>query len=231
MSVAFFRFVRRLCLLGAAVFFAGSFPRALSAGGLEWTHTIIEATATFEQTDVKAAFVFRNASDRPVTITSVNSSCDCTTAELAKKTYAPGESGRIDVMFEIGDYSGDHDAHIMVSTDIPSLPPTDLILRTHLPEYIRILPRKVIWTTGSDASEKTIRCVAAANRSVSIAEANSSEADFSVRVEVLKDGRDYLLHILPKSTARHLAATIQMQVVIAGVGTHTVNAYAYVTGP
>jgi hypothetical protein len=226
-----FLFIRRFSWFGATLGFAAGIAPALTAAGLEWAQPVIETNAAFEQTDVKASFAFHNASDRRVTITSVNATCDCTTAELEKKTYAPGEKGRIDVMFEIGDYSGEHDTHILVSTDIPSEPPSDLVLRVHIPEYLRVLPRKAIWSVGADASEKTITCTAATAQSVKMIEVNSSDPDLVARIEERKAGRDYVLHLQPRSTARQLAATIQMSVAIEGVGTRTFNAYGYVTGP
>ncbi len=50
---------------------------------------------------VERGFRFVNQSDRDVTITSIQSSCGCTTVKLIQRTYAPGEAGQIDVSFEI----------------------------------------------------------------------------------------------------------------------------------
>jgi len=52
------------------------------------------------------AFVFRNTSDQPVIIAALRTPCDCTTATVAKQIYAPGEEGRIDVVFEFADRTG-----------------------------------------------------------------------------------------------------------------------------
>lgn len=220
------RGVLRLAALLAA------FPAVAAArGALEWQEKTIELATTFKQEDVKAAFVFRNTGDQPVTITSVNSNCDCTTAELEKKTYAPGEGGRITVMFEVGDYMGLHDAHILVTTDTPSAPPADLILRIHIPEYLRLEPHMAIWPVHGAASQKDLVCVASAQESVRVLEAHSSDSSVAVRVETIEAGRKYVIHLLPASTADHIVATIQLRVAIDGVGTRIVNAYAYVTGP
>ncbi len=51
-------------------------------------------------------FEFKNTSNRAVTITGLDTSCSCTLAELEKRIYAPGESGRVHVMFEVGDQTG-----------------------------------------------------------------------------------------------------------------------------
>jgi hypothetical protein len=206
--------------------------RAASAyAGIEWQQKTIEAAAGFNQQDVKAGFVFRNTGDRPVTITSVNSNCDCTTAELEKKTYAPGESGRINVMFEIGDYTGQHDAHILVTTDTPSVPPTDLVLRVGIPEYLRLEPRITQWRVGGDAAAKTIVCTALEKQSIDVTEVQSTDPSMITHIEALERGRKYAIHLQPTSTANYVVATIQLRVAIAGVGTRIVQAYAYVKGP
>jgi hypothetical protein len=204
---------------------------ASAAGMLEWRQKTVEVATTFKQQDVKSAFIFRNTGDAPVTITSVNSNCDCTTAELEKKTYAPGEGGQINVMFEIGDYMGSHDSHILVTTDTPSAPTSDLILRVQIPEYLRLEPHMAIWHIRGEAQEKTLVCSAVAAESVWLTEAHSSDAAVSTRVETVTPGRKYLVHIRPSSTDTHIVATIQMQVAVDGIGTRVVNAYAYVTGP
>jgi hypothetical protein len=210
---------------------AFAWPALVAQGAIEWPQKTIELSTSFKQQDVKAGFVFRNTGDRPVTITSVNSNCDCTTAELEKKTYAPGEEGKINVMFEIGDYMGIHDAHILVTTDTPSVPPTDLILRVHIPEYLKLEPHMAVWHIRGEPEEKTLVCAAVAHESVWLTEAHSSESTIAARIETIEAGRKYLVHLRPASTANHVVATIQMRVDVEGVGTRILNAYAYVTGP
>jgi hypothetical protein len=217
-----------LTLALAAAF---GWPSLAARGVIEWQQKTIELSTAFKQQDVKAGFVFRNTGDRPVTITSVNSNCDCTTAELDKKTYAPGEGGKINVMFEIGDYMGIHDAHILVTTDTPSMPPADLILRVHIPEYLRLEPHMAVWHIAAEPDEKTLVCAAVAHESVWLTEAHSSDVGVTARIETVEPGRKYLVHLRPASTATHVVATIQMRVDVEGVGTRILNAYAYVTGP
>lgn len=44
-------------------------------------------------------FVFRNVSDKPVTISNVRTSCGCTAAKLYDRTIAPGKEGKISLTF------------------------------------------------------------------------------------------------------------------------------------
>ena len=63
---------------------------------LTWDTRVVEHTAALGEENVKLAFAFANTTARTVTITDVETSCGCTAATLAKKTYAPGERGRLD---------------------------------------------------------------------------------------------------------------------------------------
>ncbi|MBC7367022.1 MAG: DUF1573 domain-containing protein [Undibacterium sp.] len=58
-----------------------------------------------------ASYGFRNDASAPVMITQAVPSCDCTTVELTKKTYAPGESGVLVARFDPTGRSGDGEPH------------------------------------------------------------------------------------------------------------------------
>ena len=79
-----------------------SLTSVFCADSLLFTVPIQEVSASAEATDVHAAYAFTNASDHAVTISEIKTSCGCTTAELEKRTYKTGESGTIDVIFDIG---------------------------------------------------------------------------------------------------------------------------------
>src|SRR5690348_3347781 len=87
-----------LLLISAAFSVAGLF----GAEPLQWDHRAIEMNAEPHEL-VKAAFRFTNVSAKPVTFQSVEPSCDCTTARLKKNTFAPGEQGQIDILYDVGD--------------------------------------------------------------------------------------------------------------------------------
>lgn len=53
-----------------------------------------------------ALFHFKNTGNSPLVIKAVKPGCGCTTAELKKKNYAPGESGTIKIVFNSRDYNG-----------------------------------------------------------------------------------------------------------------------------
>lgn len=106
---------------------------AQASAGLEWERTSIEVAAQPGQKVVHVAFPFRNAGDKVVTITSVETSCRCTSADTAKKSYAPGEKDVVSVDFTVGGQMGVVDKSVTVSTDGPELNPFILSLRVSIP--------------------------------------------------------------------------------------------------
>ena len=83
---------------------------------IEWAKRSVELRPKPDEAQVVATFPFTNAGTEPVTITSLRTSCDCTTASLAKHTYAPGEGGSITATFTVGGRTGPQTKTILVQT-------------------------------------------------------------------------------------------------------------------
>lgn len=90
---------------------------APSHAALTWQSNAHTYAAKAADTRVSHAFTFTNDSDEPVTIDSVKTSCGCTTAKLAKRTYSPGETGTIQATFDFGPRTGKQVKTITVKTD------------------------------------------------------------------------------------------------------------------
>jgi len=104
-----------------AIAFGLTFAAALPAlADLEWETQRINHTASIADDKAEVAFKFTNTGDKPVTIESVRTSCGCTTAELDKKTYAPGGSGKVTTTFAFGDRTGTQHKRITIRTSTPA---------------------------------------------------------------------------------------------------------------
>ena len=106
----------------------------LNAGALTWdgkgriSVEIIEG----RQKKVKVGFPFKNGGDRPVTITSVKTDCECVTAGLSEKTCSVGRKAMVIVLFDVAGLTGLQEKYITVTTDEPNQPPTKLLLRVNI---------------------------------------------------------------------------------------------------
>lgn len=68
---------------------------------------------------VSVEFDFVNSSDRTIRITNIRASCGCTVPTLEKRTYAPGERGTIEAVFNSTGRPGQQTSTIAVETDNP----------------------------------------------------------------------------------------------------------------
>src|SRR6478609_5487208 len=115
---------------------------AAPAIALEWKtqHLSIQA-APLQRTTV-TTFEFTNTSDRTVTITSVDTSCDCLEATPSAKTFAPGAQGSINAHFNLTGAAGKLQRTIIVGTD-EGTPAIALTVELNVPEVATLTPRAV----------------------------------------------------------------------------------------
>ena len=69
---------------------------------LDWESLDNEVVAESGAKEVRATFVFRNNGDYTVNIGDIVPGCGCTTVEFEDKAIAPGESGEVTAIFNIG---------------------------------------------------------------------------------------------------------------------------------
>jgi hypothetical protein len=77
---------------------------------------------------VDISFEFENTGSDVLTIKNIAPSCGCTTAELKKKEYKPGEKGAIVARFNTSGYNGRVVKTITVTSNDPDSPETRLTL-------------------------------------------------------------------------------------------------------
>jgi hypothetical protein len=203
----------------------------LDASSLMWGKDRISTEVIGgEQTEVKAAFPFKNTGDRPVTITGAQPSCGCTTAVPDKKTYAPGESGEIAVVFHPADRTGLQEKTITVTTDEPNQLPKELVFEINIKEYLTVEPRLLPWKLGAEPSEKLT--VISALPSHPIAEVTAQgvlAGTCETRIETVEKGQKYNLYVKPVSTAKVLITDVIVQAKFANNTERKTQVYVYVS--
>lgn len=215
--------------LGLGLLLGGVAAAAARAAGLTWISDSLYATAGPEQAAVHLEFPFVNRSDRAITITSVTPGCGCTNAFSDRSTYAPGDAGTVQAIFTVGDRTGLQDKVIAVRTDAPGEEePKELSLHIRVAAYLSFAPHAVFWKIGEAPVEKTILCSAEQANAITLAAANPDDAAIIARIETLKPGRRYRLHLRPTSTARSLSVPVRLHFEIAGAKPRIFDAFAYV---
>lgn len=80
-------FIIRLCIF--------SLLATSCRGALEWENLQVTESAWAGDKKAVAVYRFRNSGASPITLSSIQTSCGCTTVEIAKRTYDAGESGEL----------------------------------------------------------------------------------------------------------------------------------------
>lgn len=171
----------------------------LPAPGLEWRtrHQTLKAAPL--QKAAETIFEFTNTLDRPVRITGIDSSCDCLEATANAREIAPGATGRIHAKFTLGDRFGVYGRTIVVSTDEGG-PPVALTVELDVPEAASLTPRSLEWKLGAKPTEQSVDIVVAEGISLTLARVKATSDRFTPRLETIRQGRHFRLHVTPVDT-------------------------------
>lgn len=107
-----------------------------SPAQLQWDTPEIEVTAKPTDTKITREFTFQNKGEATITILSIQTSCDCTSAKVESKTYTPGERGKLLVTFTVGAAKGAVEKNILVKTNSPRKFLHCLTLKVKIPPRI-----------------------------------------------------------------------------------------------
>jgi len=189
---------------------------------------LIELVAGSGEKEVRAQYHFRNASNAPITITSVTTDCGCTTAEPGKKSYGPAEAGDIDVVFSLGERTGVIERMITVKTDEPDAPPVELRLRVDIKALFSIEPPVVWWEVDEKPEPKPIVVTSQSPRPIRVVTAKPADPNISAKIEMIEAGKKYRILLEPLRTTIGGSILIELQIDVTGAPSQTVHAYALI---
>jgi hypothetical protein len=186
------------------------FLTRLAMGGLSWSSTKIEGSATAGQETFEAVFTFKNTGDKPVRLISIKPSCGCTTATAEKIAYAPGESGEIKAQVDLRGRTGRQEKIIAVTTDDTPNAPVMLTLDLNIPSVVDVLPRLLVWSRGSKAEPKEVTITAGGTVEIRLDRVKCENPQFIVEQLTDRPGVRYRLRITPRSTDSPMSTFIQL---------------------
>lgn len=143
------------------------------------------------------SFPFRNAGTQPLTIERVEVSCGCTTADLEKRTYAPGEKGDLTIIFDLNGLAGKQDKTVQVYHDRG--PMIMLTINALLAEAPTVAPTFLTWKVGAAAEEQVAVVTLPTGIGEEITEVTTSSKD--VTTTLYPRDHDYAIGVKPVSTA------------------------------
>jgi len=168
--------------------------------GLAWEDTTVTIDTHGSPETRSTEFRFRNASDRPVRIRGVKSSCGCTVVKPDKVVYAPGESGVLPVSHKPKPGSAPRRYRITVSTDEAEGRNHDLsLVVVSEPRLIAEGRRMLVWEKGEARAPKEITLRNKVGDALRL-RGVSVEGDIA-RAELIGAGETRILRVTPKEGA------------------------------
>jgi len=192
--------LRALCFLALA---APAFAQ------LVWEKPWQEFHASPDEKQVVTNFAFRNTGTAPVTIKSVRNGCGCISTDLAKKTYAPGESGAVVAKFTFGSRRGGYRKLITITTSDGTKQELNFVV--YINEPLAFSKSLLWWRAGQPAAPQEVVLTPAAGMPVRVLGVTCSNPRFAVRLEAGNEGAGYRIVVQPADTAQRDSAELTVQ--------------------
>jgi Protein of unknown function (DUF1573) len=197
------------------------FLTALPAADLVFDQESLIITPKTGEDRAIVAFPFRNAGTQALTIGKLEASCGCTTVELEKRTYQPGEKGEVSVIFDLNGLAGLQEKSIQVFYDRG--PMILLHLKALMAEAPTVAPTFLTWKVGAAATEQVAVITMPKGVIEHVTEITSSSPAITGKI-FPRDDDTYAIAVTPTST---LEATNVMLTVRTDLG-RTLRVFASV---
>jgi hypothetical protein len=173
----------------------------LHAARLDFAQTLQEIHAPADVDKVTADFEFTNRSGKPVRVVRYDAACSCMAVTIrdSKLTYAPGESGVIRAVFEMGNFTGKVDklVALWLDDDPADKPSVSLTVRVHIPVLVSLEPKTLQWELNGNAAPQSIRITMNETTPIRVTHVQCSSPAFKSELKTLKEGKSYELVVTP----------------------------------
>jgi hypothetical protein len=149
-------------------------------------------------TEVKHEFVFTNMGNQTLEVTSVKTSCGCTTAGDWDKKVDPGQTGKIPVQFNSSGYGGAVRKSVFVACNDPTRENVTLNLQGTIWKAFDLSPPFAVFNLkpeGQSNENLTIKITSNADEPVSVSHPACPNPAFQTELTTVKEGKEYELHI------------------------------------
>ncbi len=192
---------------------------------LQWETTTIARVVHPLQVEDHIEFRFINDGEEPVEILSLRSTCGCLSPSMSTNRIASGESGVLNVKFNLRDRSGPQRKGVAVrSSDVPKRP-TILYIETNIAEAYKLSEKRLAWLFAPKADgqgrtvtarnyryePKTCRLVNRLSEPIRLISVSSSSEKFIAELKTVREGFEYNVMVYPVDSATAGLAVITVQ--------------------
>lgn len=181
---------------------------SLAHAGLTWEQTRLEHEAPLMEQAYHARFNFTNTSGQTIQIVDIQSTCGCTAAEMAKRSYAPGESGTVEATFTYGTRTGAQHKAVTVVTDDGNRHTLDI--HVAIPVLANLSPRVVQWRQGSSPQTQTLELTINPEADVNVSMILCNDPQMQITTRPGENGVTYI-DVTPLTTESARRSVIQVR--------------------
>ncbi|MFC7338921.1 DUF1573 domain-containing protein [Haloferula chungangensis] len=185
------------------------------AGELTFETKLEEVEVPLDGRRVTADFKFENKSDEDVAIAKYNATCSCMTVQVkgGKLSYAPGESGVIRGVFDMGNFSGtvDKAVQIWLDGDPEDAPSVTLTTRIHIPVLVDVEPKTLRWDVGGEMTSQTITVTMMHDEPIKVTSVSCQNPNFKIKQKTVEEGKKYELEVTPTDTSSQSIGLISIE--------------------
>ncbi|MDP6359271.1 MAG: DUF1573 domain-containing protein [Planctomycetota bacterium] len=181
-----------------------------ASGQLQFQRNELEFWPSYQESSVMGRFSFANVGDYPVTVTRVETVCNCTVTRMAKKMYEPGEGGEIFATLAFQGRQGTMQRPVFVHTDDRSKKKITLNLKAHIPLLAEVKPLAVFWRRGEQRTPKTMRIKFVTESPTRLIRVDKKSDAVSTKIKEIKKGREYEVVVTPSSTSKKFKSSLTL---------------------
>ena len=178
-------------------------PHIKRRGSLQFEEDAIRMVGNGSEKQIQATFIFTNRGEYPVIIEDIVTSCGCTTADLDKRMYKPGESGEIAAIYKPGKYEGIKRNRIIVQTNDAEKRRYFLNFEIEIPRMLELSPRILYWRPEEIGKTKKINILVKSESPITIEDLKLRNKGFLVKLKTIEAGRHYEILVTPDPEKRN----------------------------
>lgn len=205
----------------------------LAHAQLAWKSTVLEFQPELGTEKVEGSYQFTNTGDAPITILRIKPSCGCTTVDLAKTVYQPGEQGSIAASMTIDKRGGTRSKTIMVESQAGDQDPQRqvLIIRSEMERLMDAKPRFIFWRNGEAPEPKSVEVTMQPEKKLEIRDVEIVSDAFRVEIKTIKPHEHYQVTLTPANTTTPIYTPFVIHASSPEMGEVEFKCYAKVLRP
>ncbi|QTN33400.1 DUF1573 domain-containing protein [Akkermansiaceae bacterium] len=207
-----------------------------AAAALRFEAPSIKAEANLDDKFITRDFKFTNSGDKAVTIREADAGCSCLAIQVAggKLNYAPGETGTLRAVFELGSFQGtvEKQINVWLEGDPEEKPSTTLSMSVHIPVIISVEPKSVKWQVGGPADMQVIEVTMDYGKPIRVTSVATGNDMFSAELVTIEEGKRYAIQVKPaKGTDAGGLAVVRIETDVDVEKQRVQQAFAVISAP